>query len=72
MGFHTRHIDENILKTAFNTSGSEGVLKLFKADAIVTCDKLSSNISDLVYDFYYHKDESRLKLDIKQKMESCF
>lgn len=72
MGFHTRHINENILKTVFTETGVEGVINLFKADAIVTCDKLSSNISDILYDFFYHKDESKLKLDIKQKMTSCF
>jgi|TARA_Y100000389_G_scaffold193600_1_gene222532 hypothetical protein len=48
MGFHKRWINEEILIGNYRRQGIEGVRMLWGADAIITSDDLSHNVSDLV------------------------
>jgi|TARA_R110002074_G_scaffold248293_3_gene420263 hypothetical protein len=48
MGFHKRWINEEILIGNYRRQGIEGVRMLWSADAIITSDDLSHNVSDLV------------------------
>jgi hypothetical protein len=71
MGFNKRFLSEEILRRYYNQGGVENVLLLFKADAIITEDKFSSKITDVVGEFSRNRDKSKLDQELKQAFDLC-
>jgi hypothetical protein len=71
MGFHKRYISENNLRSVFKVSGAEGVLRTFSADAVILDDSFSSEVNDIVSEYYDHRNKERLVEEINKKFETC-
>ena len=65
MGFHTRHISESSLKAVYRSSGVKGILQTFSADAIVTSDNFSSQVTSIFEDYSKHRDHDLLEQQIE-------
>jgi len=71
MGFNKRFLSEDTLRRSYEIGGVENVLKLYRADAIVTSDPFSTKITDIVGDFSDHRNKERLDEEIKQNFEDA-
>ena len=71
MGFNKRFLSEDMLRFNYKTGGVDRVLQLFKTDAIITDDKFSSKITDIVSGFSDHRDHDKLYEELKQSFELC-
>ena len=57
MGFHKRFISEDVLIGHYNSGGIQQVADLWRADAIITSDDVSSDVSDMLCSEYVTKEE---------------
>ena len=57
MGFHKRWITEDMLMGHYQHNGIQGVVDLWRADAIITSDELSENVCDIVCSEYLTHEE---------------
>jgi len=71
MGFNKRFLSEDMLRFNYEAGGVDRVLQLFKTDAIITDDKFSSKITDIVSNFSDHRDHDKLCEELKQSFELC-
>lgn len=70
MGFNKRFLSEETLRRSYEIGGVENVLKLYRADAIITSDQFSSKVTDTVADFSVHRNKERLDEELKQNFEN--
>ena len=57
MGFHKRFISEDLLIGHYREYGIDGVTGLWSADAIITSDELSHDVSDILCSDVLTNDE---------------
>ena len=57
MGFHKRFISEDLLIGHYRAYGIDGVTGLWSADAIITSDDLSHDVSDILCSDVLTNDE---------------
>ena len=57
MGFHKRFISEDLLIGHYREDGIDGVTGLWSADAIITSDDLSHDVSDILCSDVLTNDE---------------
>ena len=57
MGFHKRFISEDLLIGHYREYGIDGVTGLWSADAIITSDDLSHDVSDILCSDVLTNDE---------------
>lgn len=57
MGFHKRWISEDIILGHYSSGGIQQVADLWRADAIITGDNISSDVSDIFCSEYLTKEE---------------
>ena len=57
MGFHKRWISEDRLISEFKYGGIQQVADLWRADAIITSDDISSDVSDILCSEYVTREE---------------
>ena len=57
MGFHKRFISEDLLIGHYREYGMDGVTGLWSADAIITSDDLSHDVSDILCSDVLTNDE---------------
>ena len=65
MGFHKRFISEDLLIGHYREYGIDGVTGLWSADAIITSDDLSHDVSDILCSDVLANDE---KLELASLM----
>ena len=65
MGFHKRFISEDLLIGHYREYGIDGVTGLWSADAIITSDDLSHDVSDILCSDVLASDE---KLELASLM----
>tara|TARA_B100000902_G_scaffold367461_1_gene390086 strand:- start:467 stop:700 length:234 start_codon:yes stop_codon:yes gene_type:complete len=65
MGFHKRWITEDLLIGHYQEYGIDGVTGLWSADAIITGDDLSHDVSDILCSEFVANDE---KLELASLM----
>ena len=63
MGFHKRWINEDLLLGHYRSGGIKRVVDLWGADAIITSDELSHNISDLLFSEHLTREEGLEKAE---------
>lgn len=71
MGFHTRHLSKEAILAHYKNGGTEAVLNLYKADAIISSDDISIEITNIVHEYYTHKNHDRLIEEVREKLEAC-
>ena len=71
MGFHTRHLSKSYILANYEKGGIKAVLQLYRADAIISSDSFSSEITAIMGNYIEHRDHSRLEKELLEKIVSC-
>lgn len=71
MGFHKRYLSESVLIALFKTGGLESVIKAYSADAIITSDPFSTEVTNIVSSYSEHGDRGELLEQLTKKFETC-